>query len=160
MTIRVNPWFRRRTMTTSRTFLIPSLVLAAALLGACGGDDDAATDDATTDTTEAAETTETTTESAATDAPAEDPAAGGDTVTIEQSRFSPDPLEVAAGTEVTFENLDPFAHTVTSAEGSAVEFDSGDLGQDATFTQTFDEAGTYAYFCEIHPTMRAEVVVS
>ena len=141
-------------MTTSRTLLVPSLVLAAALLGACGGDDDAATDDATT------EATETTSESTPTESASEDAAAGDDTVTIEQSRFSPDPLEVAAGTEVTFENLDPFAHTVTSAEGSAVEFDSGDLGQDATFTQTFDEAGTYEYFCEIHPTMRAEVAVS
>lgn len=139
-------------MTTSRTLLVPSLVLAAALLGACG--DDSATDDAATETTEAASG------STATESASEDAAAGGDTVTIEQSRFSPDPLEVAAGAEVTFENLDPFAHTVTSAEGSAVEFDSGDLGQDATFSQTFDEAGTYAYFCEIHPTMRAEVVVS
>lgn len=145
-------------MTTSRTLLLPSLVLAAALLGACGGDDDAATDDATTEATEA--TTEATSESTATESASDDAAAAGDTVTIEQSRFSPDPLEVAAGTEVTFENLDPFAHTVTSAEGSAVEFDSGELGQDETFAQTFDEAGTYAYFCEIHPTMRAEVVVS
>lgn len=130
-------------------------MLAAALLGACGGDDDdAANGDATT------EATETTSEATATESPSEDAAAGGDTVTIEQSRFSPDPLEVAAGTEVTFENLDPFAHTVTSAEGSVVEFDSGDLGQDDTFTQTFDEAGTFEYVCEIHPTMRAEVVVS
>lgn len=136
-------------MTNSRTFLIPSLVLAAALLAACGGDDDTAT-----------EATETTSDPTATESASEDASEGGDTVTIEQSRFAPDPLEVAAGAEVTFENLDPFAHTVTSAEGSAAEFDSGDLGQDATFTQTFDEAGTYEYFCEIHPTMRAEVVVS
>lgn len=134
MTIRATPWVRRRTMT-SRPLLIPSLVLAAVLLGACAGDDDA------------------------TDTGSEEPAGGGDTVTIEQSRFSPDPLEVAAGTEVTFDNVDPFAHTVTSAEGSAVEYDSGELTQDETFARTFDEAGTYAYFCEIHPTMRAEVIV-
>jgi plastocyanin len=138
MTIRTKPWFRRRTMTP-RPLLIPSLVLAAVLLGACAGDDDAAD---------------------ATETGSEEPAASGDTVTIEQSRFSPDPLEVAAGTEVTFENVDPFAHTVTSAEGSAVDYDSGDLTQDETFARTFDEAGTYAYFCEIHPTMRAEVIVS
>ena len=148
MTIRPDPWFRRPTMTTSRTFLIPSLVLAAALLGACGGDDDTASDDASGGATET--TSETTSEAAA----------GGDTVTIERSRYEPDTLEVGAGTEVTFETLDAFAHTVTSAEGSSVEFDSGEFGQDETFTQTFDEAGTYEYFCEIHPTMRAEVVVS
>lgn len=90
----------------------------------------------------------------------DDAADATETVTIEQSRFSPDPLEVAAGTEVTFENVDPFAHTVTSAEGSAAEYDSGELTQDETFARTFEEAGTYAYFCEIHPTMRAEVIVS
>jgi plastocyanin len=119
-------------MTSPRRILLPSLVLAAVLLGACGGDDDAG------------------------DAAA-DPVA---TVTIERSRFAPDPVEITAGSEVAFENLDAFAHTVTSAEGSELTFDSGELRQDEVFTQTFDEAGTYAYFCEIHPTMRAEVVVS
>ena len=118
-------------MLSSHRTLIPSLALAAVLLAACGDDDD-------------------------TGAIAPDE----DTVTIERSRFAPDPLEVAAGTEVTFENVDPFAHTVTSAEDSPLEFDSAEFGQDETFTQTFDEAGTYAYFCQIHPTMRAEVVVS
>ena len=123
---------------TPRRALLPSLILAALLLGACGDDDDAtatatatATDDPTTDAV----------------------------VTMEQSRFAPDSLAVAPGTEVTFENLDPYAHTVTAAEGSTVEFDSGQLGEGDTFVQTFDDAGTYEYFCEIHPTMRAEVVV-
>ena len=150
MTIRADLWFRRPTMNRSRTLLIPSLVLAAALLGACG-DDDAVSGDSTEDVT----TSETTTG----DAGAEEPA-GGDTVTMEQSRYSPQTLEVAAGTEVTFENLDAYAHTVTSAEDSDVEFDSGELGPDQTFAQTFDEAGTFEYFCEIHPTMQAEIVVS
>ena len=107
------------------------LLLAPALLGACGGDDSAS----------------------------EDPVADA-VVTMEQSRFAPDPLEVAPGTEVTFENVDPFAHTATSTEGSALDFDSGELGEGDTFRQTFEEAGTYEYFCEIHPTMWAEVVVS
>jgi plastocyanin len=121
-------------MTTSHRILVPSLVLAAVLLGACGGDDDA--DDAAADAVATA------------------------TVTIERSRFAPDPVEITTGSEVAFENLDAFAHTVTSVEGSEMAFDSGQLGQDETFTQTFDEAGTYGYFCEIHPTMRAEVIVS
>lgn len=121
-------------MTTSRRTLVPSLVLAAFLLGACGDDD-----------------------SDAGDASADVPTV---TVTMEQSRFDPDPVEITAGSEVTFENLDAFAHTVTSAESSEAAFDSGELGQDETFTQVFDEAGTFAYFCEIHPTMRAEVLVS
>ena len=120
--------------TTPRHRLLPCLVLAAALLGGCGGDDDDS-------------------------AVAGDPAGGG-AVTVERSRFAPDSLEVAAGTEVTFENLDPYADTITSAEGSAVEFSSGELAGGDTFVQAFDEAGTYGYFCEIHPTMQGEVVVS
>ncbi|MFP5579016.1 MAG: cupredoxin domain-containing protein [Acidimicrobiia bacterium] len=140
-------------MTPIRTFLIPPVLLGALLLGACGGDDDTA-DDASADT--AAETSEPT----ATAAPSDDAAAGAGAVTIERSRFAPEVVEVAAGTTVTFENLDPYAHTVTSADGSPVEFDSGEIAQDQTFEQTFDEAGTYGYFCEIHPTMTAEVVVS
>ena len=117
---------------TPRRALLPSLALAAVLLAACGDDDDAA--------------------------PTDDPATDA-VVTMEQSRFAPDSLDVAPGTAVTFENLDPYAHTVTAAEGSAVEFDSGQLGEGDTFVQTFDDAGTYEYFCEIHPTMRAELVV-
>ncbi len=116
-------------MTFDRRFLL--LMLAPVLLAACGDDD---TDDVAE-------------------------AEPGPTVTMEQSRYAPDTVEIAPGTEVTFENLDPFAHTVTSAEGSTIEFDSGELGQDETYVQTFDEAGTYGYFCEIHPTMRAEIVV-
>ena len=81
-------------------------------------------------------------------------------VTIERSRFEPDPIEVRAGDEVIFENLDPFAHTITAADASSLRFDSGELGQDETFVQVFEEAGTYAYFCEVHPTMRAEVLVT
>ncbi len=134
-------------MTSTRSILA-SLVLASVLLGACGGDDDSTGDVASTETTEEPSGTSDAADGA------------GDTVTIERSRFEPKALEVAVGTEVTFENLDPYAHTVTSNEDSAVAFDSGELPQDETFTQVFDEAGTYGYFCDIHPTMRAEVVVS
>lgn len=138
-------------MTRNRLALLPALALAVALLGACGSDDA----DTTTASSTTAETTEAPQEETTSEAPAD-----GDLVTMEESRYLPDVLEVAAGTEVTFENTDPYAHTVTSAEGSAATFDSGELGQDETFEHTFDEAGTYEYFCEIHPTMRAEVVVS
>ena len=139
-------------MNPMRTFLIPPVLLATVLLGACGGDDDGV---AVTDTT-AADAPEPT----GTETPAEGDAAADGGVTIERSRFGPEVLEVAAGTTVTFENTDPYAHTVTSADDSAADFDSGELAQDETFEQTFDEAGTYEYFCQIHPTMTAEVVVS
>ena len=80
-------------------------------------------------------------------------------VEIERSRYAPAELSVASGDEVEFTNLDGFDHTVTSAADSPVEFDSGSFGQDETFTQRFEEPGTYDYFCEIHPTMRGTIVV-
>lgn len=82
-----------------------------------------------------------------------------DVVTITDSRFDQLELRVEAGTTVTFVNTDAFDHTVTSGDGSPVEFDSGDLGQDGRFELTFDEPGEYPYFCRIHPTMRAVVIV-
>lgn len=126
---------------TTTASLASLLVGAAVLLGACGSDSDA---------TAAPVGPETEAESGE----AEDAI-----VTIERSRYAPEEIEVAAGAEVTFENLDAFAHTVTSAEGSSISFDSGDLPQGESFAQRFDEAGTYDYFCVIHPTMRATVVV-
>lgn len=92
------------------------------------------------------------------DAPSSPPEATAE-VLIERSRYLPDVLEVAGGATVTWTNLDRAVHTVTSAPGSAVEFASGDLGLDDTFTQVFTQPGSYDYFCEVHPTMRSTVVV-
>jgi plastocyanin len=125
-------------MRLNRTALVAGTLLAGTLLAACGDDDDAATD------------VEEQTEQVAAESAA---------VTIERSRFEPDELTVAVGTEVTWENLDAFSHTVTSDEESSLAFDSGDMAEGDTFAQTFDEAGTYEYFCEVHPTMRSTVVV-
>ncbi len=80
-------------------------------------------------------------------------------VTMERSRFEPREFAIAAGEEITFRNLDAAAHTVTSAEGAAVAFDSDDLGEGDEFVVRFDEPGAHEYFCEIHPTMRGTVVV-
>lgn len=91
------------------------------------------------------------------------PAVGSGTenvrVTIVNSRFETTELRVPAGTTVVFENTDPFAHTVTSAESSPMPFGSDELGQGDTFEVTFDEPGVYPYFCVVHPTMRATVIV-
>lgn len=80
-------------------------------------------------------------------------------VELERSRFVPVEVTVEAGSSVEFVNLDPFDHTVTSRDDSPLQFDSGILGADEVFTQQFAETGTFAYFCKIHPTMRATVVV-
>ena len=117
-----------------RSPLVAALAVGAvALLGACGDDSDS--EEGAGETSEAA------------------------TVEIESSQFAPEELTVDAGTSVEFVNLDGFDHTVTADDGSALEFDSGALGQDESFTQAFDEAGSFDYFCQIHPTMRGTIIV-
>ncbi len=85
--------------------------------------------------------------------------------------FRPETVTVKAGTTVTWTQKDPGFHTVTSGtveQGVAGvtpapdgRFDSPELATGKTFTHTFDQAGTYSYFCEIHPaTMRGVVQVS
>lgn len=80
-------------------------------------------------------------------------------VTIARSRFETRELRIAPGTTVVFVNTDEFAHTVTSRDGAATAFDSGELLEGDAFELTFDQPGEYPYFCRIHPTMRAMVIV-
>jgi len=80
-------------------------------------------------------------------------------VSIERSRFSETEIFVEVGETVVFENRDEFVHTVTSASASAVEFDSGGLEQGERFEIAFDAPGEYAYYCQVHPTMRGVVIV-
>jgi plastocyanin len=70
-------------------------------------------------------------------------------------------LEVALGTRVTWTNRDPVEHTVTS---NGVDHRGGKLvgvlrGAGATFSYTFEQAGTYRYFCDRHHFMRGEIRV-
>lgn len=81
-------------------------------------------------------------------------------VTIERSRFSETNLTVSPGTTVRFVNQDAFDHTVTARDDAPVVFDSGPMAQGAVFEIEIDRVGTYRYFCEIHPTMRATIVVA
>ncbi|MCA9506668.1 MAG: cupredoxin domain-containing protein [Myxococcales bacterium] len=125
---------------TARRRPVLLLALASLLVPACSGSGDAA------DTGPAATA-------------ASDPL-GSTVIGIETSRFGETRVTVPAGTVVTWVNRDPYAHTVTSRDDAPVPFDSGELTQGATFEMRFDEPGVYDYFCAIHPTMRATVVVT
>ena len=132
-------WFRMLTMA----------VVLTLLFAACGDDGD---DEAGSDTTAAA--TDTT---AAADDDGDDGGGGaGSEVTIADFAFDPGDLTVAVGDSVTWANEDGATHTVTSDDDA---FDSGDLSSGATFEETFDEAGTFAYHCDIHPQMSGTVTV-
>ena len=77
-------------------------------------------------------------------------------VKIDNFTFNAPTLTVPVGAEVTWTNRDDIPHTVTSEDGV---FRSKALDTDEKFSYKFEKAGTYHYFCSIHPKMTAEVVV-
>ncbi|HEX5457059.1 MAG TPA: SIMPL domain-containing protein [Candidatus Nitrosotalea sp.] len=78
--------------------------------------------------------------------------------------FTPNPISVKPGTQVTWKNDDKVAHTVTSGKPSdsntGTAFDSGLIKPGQTSQFTFQNAGTYDYFCAVHPWMTGTVNVS
>jgi plastocyanin len=84
--------------------------------------------------------------------------AGGNAVAIKNFAFAPAALRVRAGTTVTWTNQDGDAHTVTSQGQGPLH--SAALQTGATFSYTFTTAGTFKYFCSIHPFMTATVTVT
>jgi plastocyanin len=78
-------------------------------------------------------------------------------VSIASMKFSPASLNIAAGDEVTFTNEDGVPHTASAEDGS---FDTGRLTKGQSATITFAAAGEVAYFCKVHPMMKAKLIVS
>ena len=78
------------------------------------------------------------------------------TVTIGNFVFGPEALSVPVGTTVTWVNGDDIPHTVVAVDKS---FRSKVLDTDDKYSFTFAKAGTYAYFCSIHPHMTGKVIV-
>ncbi len=87
--------------------------------------------------------------------PAPAPAATSE-VEISDFEFAPDTITVSPGTTVTWKNMDSPPHTVTSREDL---FDSGSMSTGDTFSYTFEQSGTYEYYCAIHPYMEGTVIV-
>jgi plastocyanin len=77
-------------------------------------------------------------------------------VKIDNFSFGPATLTVAVGTTVTWINRDDIPHTAVSTEKV---FKSKVLDTDEKFSFTFTKAGTYPYFCSVHPKMTGSVVV-
>lgn len=70
--------------------------------------------------------------------------------------YTPDELNVALGTTVTWMNTDSVAHTSTS---NAPGWSSGTVAPGGKFSFAFQSAGTFPYHCAIHPGMVGTVVV-
>ena len=77
-------------------------------------------------------------------------------VKIDNFSFAPETLTVAVGATVTWTNRDDIPHTVVSTDGV---FKSKVRDTDEKFSYTFAKAGTYPYYCSIHPKMTGKVVV-
>lgn len=85
-------------------------------------------------------------------------ASGTGQITVSDFRFEPTLLTVTLGTIVSWTNEDSAPHTATARDGS---FDTGRLNQgDSSKQQRFDTPGTFAYYCEVHPSMTGEVIVT
>ncbi len=78
--------------------------------------------------------------------------------------FDPASITVSVGTTVKWENKDTTLHTVTSGSAEAGDsgkvFDSSYLAAGKEFQHKFDTAGTFDYYCTLHPFMKGKVVVS
>jgi plastocyanin len=77
--------------------------------------------------------------------------------------FSPNPLTVAPGTTVTWKNTDTTMHVICSGKVTDDEcgkvFEDDTLKPGTTFQFTFANAGTFDYFCSVHPWMTGQVIV-
>jgi plastocyanin len=132
-----------------KMFLAPVLIVLAFGLVACGDSGD--------DSTESSVSSAPTTSEAggSTSAPSGE-AARSEKVKIVEFVYGPDPVTVQTGGKVIWQNEDTAPHTATADDGS---FDTGTIEQGKIKSQTFKQAGTFTYFCEIHPTMHGTLEV-
>ncbi len=77
-------------------------------------------------------------------------------IKIENFSFGPKTITIPAGVTVTWTNHDDIPHTSVSTD---LLFKSKVMDTDESFSYTFTKAGTYSYYCSIHPKMTGQVVV-
>jgi plastocyanin len=144
---------------SSKPLLTAALVALSLGLAACGGSGSDSTSEAETAPPASEEsTTEASEEGESTES---EPAPSGEAkksekVEIVEFTYQPDPVVVQVGGKVIWQNEDTAPHTATADDGS---FDTGTIEKGKIGSETFKEAGTFTYFCEIHPTMHGTVEV-
>jgi amicyanin len=77
-------------------------------------------------------------------------------VTIDNFTFAPAEVTVSVGTTVTWDNHDDIPHSVVEKNKL---FRSKALDTDESYSFTFTQAGTYDYFCGLHPHMVGKIIV-
>jgi plastocyanin len=140
----------------SKPLFAAALVALSLGLVACGdsGSDSSSTGAETTPP--ASESTGEETESTQSEPAPSGEASKSEKVDIVEFTYQPDPVVVQVGGKVIWQNQDTAPHTATADDGS---FDTGTIEKGKIGSETFKEAGTFTYFCEIHPTMHGSVEV-
>ena len=80
------------------------------------------------------------------------------TVHIDNFAFTPAALTIKSGDKVTWKNGDDIPHNVMSSDKSA--FRSTVMDSEQEFSFTFTIAGSFEYFCALHPHMKGVVIVA
>jgi LPXTG-motif cell wall-anchored protein len=83
-------------------------------------------------------------------------AAGDPADTISDFQFAPATITIHVGDTITWTNDGPSPHSATANNRS---FDTGVLKKGQSGSHTFTQAGTFTYFCTVHPFMHGTVVV-
>jgi plastocyanin len=79
------------------------------------------------------------------------------------SCYSPADITINAGDTIEWDNVDTSIHTATSgspSEGPSGLFNSELIGMGESYEFTFEEAGSYDYFCLLHPWMSGSITVN
>jgi plastocyanin len=78
-------------------------------------------------------------------------------VAVDNFTFNPDVITVPVGTKIVWENSDDIPHSIVETQG---KFHSPALDTEDKYGFTFATAGTFEYFCGLHPHMTGKVVVT
>ena len=139
-----------------KPLFVAALVALSLGLAACGDSGSDSTTDAETTPPASEETAPEETESTESEPAPSGEAAKSEKVDIVEFTYQPDPVVVQVGGKVTWQNQDTAPHTATADDES---WDTGTIEKGKIGSETFKEAGAFAYFCEVHPDMRGTVEV-
>jgi plastocyanin len=127
------------------------VALCSAGIAACGGGEDSAGGDAGLSTSDGSSDESLPEDVVVIDT---DPAE----VTALDNSFRPENIEVPAGTEVVWTNKGRNEHNVLHVDGDDWGVEVDDFQPGASYSQIFDEAGVYRYYCSIHGTTDAGMI--
>ena len=77
-------------------------------------------------------------------------------ISVDNFTFAPNTVTVPINSTVTWVNKDDIPHVIASNDGL---FKSKALDTDDKYSYTFNKAGTYAYYCSVHPKMVGTILV-